>query len=200
MTLISNQDIQIAICRAVINWHEWSDCFENPGNVRTLAVMVDEDRFSKFCQEYGLHWIGGEAQRRQFLDAMRNSNDFQFAVRHKSEKRLAKAMNTVKDSFGRRQLSAISKLAAFAVPSYFVAFDRYSRMGAAQLACVPLADLEFYPRYLNEVQKLLNSYIGDGLRECIKRHPSSPSGRYREAFLRRVLDCLLMKLGGRWSS
>jgi len=196
---ISNHDIQICICRAAVNWNEWQDCFEHPGDVTTLPVLSNDKRFSSFCNEYDLRWIGNDPQRKRFRKAICKSKDFVDGINGKCAECLAKAMNIVRDSNRRRQMSAISKLAAFAAPDYYVAYDKYSRKGLALVANVSVTALEFYPAYLEEVRNLLDGDLGSQLREQLANHPSVPKAKFRGAFLLRVADCVLMTKGGRWS-
>lgn len=196
--LISNQDIQICICRAAVNWDEWRDCFEHSGNVTTLPVLLDSTRFGSFCSKYGLRWIGNFSQRECFRKAICKSQDFIDGINDQCAERLAEAMDNVRDSNEKRQMSAISKLAAFAAPGHYVAYDNFSRKGLAKVANVSATALESYPVYLENVMNQLDGNIGKRLREQLAKHPSAPKAKFREAFLRRVVDCVLMTEGGRW--
>lgn len=195
--MLSDADLQVCICRAVINWNDWRDCFEHYGAVSQLPVLANQDRFDRFANEYGLRWLGDQSARSSFRKSILRCNHFSRAIGSTSDIALDKAINAVHDVRGRKQRSAISKLAAFAAPRHFVALDKFSLKGV-RIILGSNPGSEGYADYRRDVQQVLVGALGKSIARAVSRHRGAPAAVYGEAFLLRVLDCALMTIGGRW--
>lgn len=197
--MLTDHDIQICISRASINWHEWRDCFEHSGVIEELPVFANSERLGSFTNEYGLRWLGNEDHRAQFAASVFAHPCFKKAIQENDPNALDKVIEDVRDFNGKRQRSAISKLATFAAPSNFIACDKYAIRGVNLILGRQRDFIDSYRQYRDDVEKILAGKIGKSIKKSMQLHPGLPSKRYQKAFLLRVLDNALMTLGGRWS-
>ena len=199
---VSSKEIQISIYRAALNWHEWSDCFEHKGALDELPVFSNPTRLKNFTHEYGLRWLGNESQRAKFAaDVLANTN-FIKAIQQHNSSALDVVIEVVRDCVSNnRQQSAISKLATFASPSYFIAYDKYSRQGLNLLLGRNKGFRGSYAQYRLDVDKILYEEMGLSILVEMKKHDCVyiNSTATQNAFQLRVLDNVLMHMGGRWS-
>lgn len=197
---VSKKEIQLSIYRAVLNWHEWSDCFEHKGPMKDLPVFSNPTRLRNFTHEYGLRWLGDEFQRAKFAaDVLANAN-FIKAIQQYDGIALDKVINEVHSYDNKRHQSAISKLAAFAAPNYFIAYDKYSRQGMNLLQFRNKGLEGSYAEYRLDVDKILSEEIGSSILVEMKKHGDVYINQIsnQKAFQLRVLDNVLMLKGGRW--
>jgi hypothetical protein len=122
------------------------------------------------------------------------------AIQQHDGKALDDAINEVQSVNGNKQQSAISKLAAFAAPSYFIAYDTYSRQGMNFLQKRNKSFKGNYSQYKLDVDKILSEEIGLSILVEMKKHDCVyiNSTSTQNAFQLRVLDNVLMHMGGRW--
>ena len=92
-----------------------------------------------------------------------------------------------------RHRSFLSKIAAFARPDVFIAYDSYARKGLVNLRVVE-REPDDYQTYLKAVRKL-SSKIGKDIEKHLEGR-SLPTGNGKAHQLR-ILDVHLMLVGGR---
>ncbi len=191
------------IARAAANWILWEADFTARFGQVPLPVLRRSERFDAFCRDYRpLRKVKTEVrqQMRRFLDG---SSEFACALEDCTGRGIETLAINLQRDFGLHGTprSFVSKLAAFALPERFVAWDRFAKLGARRARAkkaVQSANYTSYPDYLEDVEALWGGCLGERVSGFIAEHPSlrTPGG---EAFGRRVLDVYLMASGGRWS-
>jgi hypothetical protein len=181
---------------AAANWVQWKADFEGSSRLKELPVLKDSERFSSFLNEYGL--------RRLFPKRNTNSADVarkfllgadSFLNQHGVDGVVSELANEV----GKRHVSFVSKIAAFAEPKIYLASDQYARKGVAKI--VHGSDslkYKSYDTYLKDVNKAWDEDAGNDIKAYVSKR-EYPGKSYGYAFHRRVLDVFLMATGGRWS-
>jgi hypothetical protein len=174
--------------RAACAWCEWRDDYEHGED--NLPMLNSFRRFFKFCTEWNVpNWqtpdskqigrlfdhLGGIIPENAGVDALADA--WQRAA-----------------IFRNRQISLASKLVAFRVPSVYIPMDRYSKNGLALLDNGP-ANFNEYNPYLIRFNLILDNNLNE-YDTFINEGPIPTNNN--EGFKRRVFDCALMRLGGRW--
>jgi hypothetical protein len=195
--LIDRAGVRLCVHRAAVNWLEWQDCFGHSGRLGGLPVLADDHRFGQFAHEYGLRWLGDERARSSFRRRIRRSKCFEQAVRSANPSCLDRCIERVRSDDGSRQMSAVSKLAAFAAPESFIPTDRYSRQGLVALGAVP-GEMATYTGYLRVIGERIPKRLDDLIESEIRMAGLNRLTRANEALRNRVLDIVLMSIGGRW--
>lgn len=195
--ILSDSELALCASRAAINWMEWQDCFEYRGHPTKIPVLHDKDRFFQFTQKYNLRWLGNRNDRDDFRLRLRESTDLMAAVTSHNASEIDKCVGNVMANNGKRQLSAISKIATFLDSEHFLPIDRFAKNGLRKLGAKPI-EFRNYDSYLNAVRRhteprlralVLKKIEQTRLPEFIENH---------NGFYLRVLDTVLMKIGGRW--
>jgi hypothetical protein len=199
---LNQQWLEFAYWTAGANWMMWKADFEYGDDISNMPVLRSAERFSAFVSKYHLRLFRTHESVRLALFS-NDAEDFVKAITNASGQGidlLAINLNATYPGL-RTQKSLISKLAAFAKPERFIAWDRFARKGAAALAKNPnKGSYQTYEAYLADVNKLLEGKIGIEIREFLsKRRLPSPDCLF-EAFARRVFDVYLMVQGGRWQA
>jgi len=195
--VIKQDEWNLCVLRAAVNWHEWKDCFEYKGHWKDIPVLSDPARFSKFTNEYGLRWIGNAAQRESFRQRLRTAKLLGLAVKNPTGSGLDVCAREVRAHDRRIQLSAISKIATFINPSDFIPIDSYAKSGLRELGIKGVAAMD-YMSYREAVFKHAIPIMEKDINRAVKSIGKTYLPRNMDAFLLRVLDHVLMTIGGRW--
>ena len=124
---------EFAFLAAASNWAMWRADFEFGGNPTDLPVLVCEKRFHAFVSEYGLlHGI--KKPKRENIRVSLSKWNYLNKINNCEDRYLLDDIVKVAKNefiFKNTEMSLISKLAAFARPEKFVAWDRYIRRGVS---------------------------------------------------------------------
>ncbi len=194
---LSMQHLNFALWSAGANWLAWRADFDFAGAAEQLPVLVDPRRFKRFVKEYGVlrgvPSAGRESARTLLLvpplfrDAL--------AAGAGGIDSLATALSF--DLHGK-QTAFFSKLAAFAQPRRFVAYDKFARLGLARAMGKPDGSYDgSYRNYSVDIDLSWRGELGKQIRAFLRGRATPMSGG-GSAFGRRVLDACLMLKGGRW--
>lgn len=182
---------------AANNWLLWREDYEC-GNARRLPVLTEHARWDFFVTEYSVFRGVIGPLRERIKDVFLNTQRFANAVRDDTGaelEQLAIYLAGMGHQIGT-QRSLVSKLASFAKPQTFIAWDATARHGLRLLDYGH--DANSYPEFLKRVNALWRDHYG----EQIKRFSSNQRLRgvptTRVAFQRRMLDVHLMTMGNRW--
>lgn len=189
--------LKFALWSAGANWLAWKADFEFGGQPEQLPVLNDEDRFKAFCGEYGVPRAATTDQRQVIRTWLRTPPNFTNAI-GQGAVGIADLADVHQEHLGGRQLSFFSKLAAFARPTQFMAYDNSARIGLAKVRNEPEAKYDHrYIEYSAAIDEVWHDNVGREIRAFIGRAPP-PVGGNRAAFGKRMLDVYLMLRGGRW--
>lgn len=199
--LIIKADIDVA----KRNWLEWQDVYEHVGLPEDNILLKDNQKFRNFVEEYSISRTIRRGTRDAFQQRLCNIEfNFSSVLNDPTGVLLDNYENILRHDFGtcngqRGLTSALSKLAAFLAPQYFVAWDTYARKGVNRVYGRPPTRLfENYSRYLSDINELLSGELGQHVCDSCKAfgYPTQKSARDHR-FHRRVLDVYLMRKGGR---
>ena len=198
---VNEQWLEFAFWMAGANWLTWRADFEFEDDVARLPVLQRQDRYRVFIKSYSLLRYYTSEERNSLRQRLYDSNDFRTAVAANDGTAIDDLAHRLRAEFPDFDVerSFLSKLAAFAKPTSFIAWDRFARRGVAALANGPTnGNYQTYSAYLMSVNGVLAGQLGQSIQAFIndKRLPT----QNREAFVRRVLDVYLMAKGGRWAT
>lgn len=216
MVRIPVRIIDIAVLMAAANWAQWRRDFEHRGHVSSLPVLRDRARHTAFLQQYGVLRGVPDRVRERMRMRLPTMPEFKQAFHDCTGQSLDNLVSCFprqfkwgygnKKSMGE-ELSYASKLASFARPSCFVAWDRFARIGASRLMAEQIRQEQGgftdYASYLWNVNKLWEGEVGHQIRERQRGHwrnrlPPVPADKPR--FGKRILDHVMMIAGGRWKA
>jgi hypothetical protein len=190
----------LSLYYAASNWNDWKDDYES-GMLEQIPVLASDERFKRFCTEYKVHRTikknTGQKFRKELQSAIREIVSDESGKRidsfEKNNRRLFSSLGA-----HARMISVISKVAAFARPETFLAWDRYARDGVKiGVRQATSCDFLTYSEYLGKANDLWEE-SGKGLIvERLRYTKFNPPSKSNVAFLRRVFDVALMRLGGR---
>jgi len=205
MQSISSEWLQFAYWMAGANWMTWRRDYEfEPldSGIRfsQMPVLANGERYDAFVGNYSLlHGVQGTL-RDELRQRLHLNPDFDHAVDAIDGSGIDVLARELRAEFQLKcprfgfQRSFLSKLAAFARPDVFVAWDEFARKGVAR--CTGRRRDASYAEYLTSVNG-----IWDDVKPRILNFLSDknvPTQRHDTAFPRRVLDVCLMLYGGRW--
>ena len=186
-------DLEVAALIAALNWKNWRDCFEAGGKMLPERLLEDSDRFQEFIQEYGL-WRYASAENRMRLRRWMTEEDrVGRLIAEKDGSGVDCLVQEMKDNGFTGERSFLSKIAAFARPDVFIAYDRYAKEGLFELGVVQRKPGN-YVMYLEAVRKL-RCDIGKDIEKHLEGRSLPPKNG--AAFQLRVLDVYLMMSGSR---
>ena len=179
--------------RAGCNWIEWQIDYEAQPN-DPLPVLQDFDRFSRFCLWYYVpNRRSPDWNHRQCLFDYIDGN---LPMNGDAGLPDQLAQSWVDENiFEQHQISLASKLLAFRTPSIYVPMDRRAKQGLANLDHGQV-NMHNYNAYLGRVNALIADHE-DHYNDLINGRVI-PTGN-AIGFMRRVVDCALMRRGGRWA-
>lgn len=211
MAFLDESDLRNALRISNANWDLWRDDFEFNGDNSRLPVLTQPYRFCCFCRDYSLL----RHQSSQVVERVRSelvySPKFKLMLQDRTGKKLDDLAEELASRVGgiKKERSLLSKLAAFAQPATFIAWDRFARRGAKYIASQitspspprgrmrapkgKYTPYRTYESYLADVSAILDSDVGE---EIGRTTGADPRGR---AYTLRVLDCYLMTVGNRWA-
>jgi hypothetical protein len=198
---VNKEWLEFAFWTAGANWLTWHADFEFAGDVAHLPVLQHHDRYRHFIKSYGLLRGKTYVQRCLLRRKLYKSKAFRIAVIDETGIGIEKLACLLRKQnlVSSVERSFLSKLAAFAKPASFVAWDRFARRGVSTLTGGPKnGDYQTYADYLRGVNRLLNDPLGEDI-QCFLKNRKLPTDN-RDAFVRRVIDVYLMVQGGRWST
>lgn len=194
------------------NWRVWIEDFMHAGDPAEIPTLADPFRFCRFCRDYSLVRNANSNTVEELRRQLFQSQEFANALSDASGKALEKLAQALplKISAIDIERSLLSKLAAFARPEVFVAWDRFSRIGTHYLCNynayphpvdeIPLrsprksAPYLFYDEYLTQVHTLMAGELGAQIEQFVENNFALPCSK----FVPRILDCCLMIVGNRW--
>ncbi|MDP3196048.1 hypothetical protein [Tabrizicola sp.] len=189
--LPSIDELDFCYFTAGSNWVHWRECFE--ARKPACPALDSEKRFSTFISEYGLLRGVTRAERLRLRRVIIEIGLIKDCSSGSDVDKLVEAL--VQRGF-RREVSLVSKLAAFYKPEKFIAFDQFARRGLKQV--LRLQELPYpYSEYLSHVEALCLSDYGREISEYLQsRHIPANN---KQAFYLRVVDVFLMLRGDRWA-
>ena len=198
--LMNDNWIRFAYWAAASNWELWREDFEFRGNIKGLPVLKNPTRYEQFLREYAS--LRGTARHEaETLKSwlLIHPNHLNKAIQSADGTGIDDLANHLRQEFpslGGRQISFVSKLAVFARPGVFIAWDQYARKGVAKLTGGRRdGNYPSYCDYLKAVDTLWNGDLGRTIWAYIAKKPIPT--RQRVAFALRVFDIYLMIQGGR---
>jgi len=197
--ILNDSELCLCVFRAVVNWMEWRDCFEYQGDLKENPILRDENLFGKFAQEYGLRWLGDRGDRNDFRVRLRQSKCFEAAIENRDASMIDRCVEDVRSNSGNRQMSAVSKIAMFLDPAYFMPIDKFAKKGLRNLGAVS-SEYRNYSSYLDAICHHAEPILQTPILKKIKQTRLSQCIEDQNGFYRRVLDVALMSIGGRWSA
>jgi hypothetical protein len=201
--IFENSEISGAMKIARKNWADWRDVFEHRGPIAKNPILADGETFRRFCAEYYVNRAIRKGFRERLRKELLGSSKFCIAINSGRPDDLDKLEKDLRRRFGsksgkNRLTSALSKLATFVRPARFVAWDRFAKRGLnSVLGRGPLSYFRTYSAYLADFDKILRGPVKRRIKRILSKGPHTRA-EFNERFLRRVLDVLLMKCGGRW--
>ncbi|MDP1838602.1 MAG: hypothetical protein Q8N31_15915 [Reyranella sp.] len=191
------QHLNFALWSAGANWLAWRADFDFAGPAEQLPVLVDPGRFKRFVKEYGVLRGVPSAGRENARALLLVPPLFGDALAAGAEGIDRLATDLSFDLHGK-QTAFFSKLAAFAQPGRFVAYDRFARRGLARATGRPDGSYDgSYRNYSIDIDLSWRGELGKQIRSFL-RGRAAPVNSGGNAFGRRVLDAYLMVKGGRW--
>jgi hypothetical protein len=185
--------------RAALNWVEWRDDFECAAD-KPLPILTDEDRFIRFSNEYNV------PNKRRPTDRARRQKLFSHL---NGTVNLDSNVDDMSDAWKRdeiftlRQISLASKIMSFRNPAKYIPWDQFSRKGLREIdkgTATPATYAAYLERFNTlkankENEEKLKAFL-DGFQLPIRHHADLEN---RVAgFKNRVVDCALMRIGGRF--
>ena len=195
--MMTKKELEFAFFLAGTNWIMWRDCFEEQ-SVADLPVLCDNDRFKRFVSDYSLLRNLKQCDRDRLCNWMKHNDRMEWMIADESGGRIDRVLDEMQkpDPGFRSERSFLSKLAAFARPEVFIAYDRFASRGVRKLLFME-RNPQDYVDYLGKVRQFcrkpsvseeIAGYIAD-------RHIPACN---KKAFRLRMLDVYLMLKGGRW--
>ncbi len=191
--------LTFALWTAGANWCRWAADFEHKGDCAELPVLAHNERYRAFVSEYSLLRYYTLDEREQLRQKLYRSNAFKNALKPADGNGIDELAIQLTEEYPGfdTERSFISKLAAFARPDTFVAWDRFARIGLSAVTNGPAkGNYRSYSEYLSAANGLQSAELGRKIDKYLDR--SSLPTDNRNAFRRRVLDVFLMVRGGRW--
>lgn len=195
---ITNSKIRLCVYRAAVNWMEWQKCYEHMGAIKTNPILENEEYFTQFIQEYGLRWLGNIKEQNIFRIAIAKSKLFENAIKTNDTRIIDRCVEKIKSRNGKHQMSAISKIATFVAPGYFMPIDKYAKKGLKKFGAKPKY-YNNYSTFITSIQQYAEPHLKIRILKEIKLTGLDRLITNKEGFYLRVLDVTLMTLGGRWS-
>jgi hypothetical protein len=188
--IVLQTDLMYAYFMAGKNWIDWRDCFESHPQM-PLPVLTDDVRFRKFVSEYSLLRKLNKHQRDETRHWLQQRLSVDSLVKSENGEGIDGALDQMTKIGFRREISLLSKLAAFARPSNFIAYDQYAVRATREFIGQPITT---YASYLYSVRILRDGAIGRTITRFLegKLIPTKD----RKAFELRMLDVCLMLEGG----
>ena len=196
-----NDRIEFAFWTAGSNWLMWRADFEFPGPHERMPVLADQERFSSFITEYRLLQGQTSERREELRQRLLGAFDFREMTKQDDGNGIDTMAHRLSEEFPGLgvQRSFLSKLAAFARPECFIAWDQFAREGVANLTEGPAhGKYATYSDYLAAINTAWEGEHGHRIRKFVDKK-RTPTQQPNDAFSRRVFDVYLMIEGGRWS-
>jgi hypothetical protein len=193
--MYTQDQLRAAFFNASLDWINWRADYEHDGLSNRLPVLTESDRYLRFLRSYR------PFKQRTARDAHAAVRDYLLAtdtlnhiVVDGSGRTLVSEACSLAEHFPDlgRPVSALSKLAMFAAPELFVPWDSFATEGVRLIDGRVLN----YPDYLDRVHSLADGRLGEEIEAVLLlAGPLIPTKN--PAFALRVLDSLLMQIGGR---
>ena len=197
---INQRWLEVAFWIAGANWIMWRSDFEYVGPYNQMPVLADQDRFLTFVSEYSLFQRQTEAARLCARTAIMAYN-LHLAFGDSTGIQIDLLAQNLQASGGtlNEEPSLLSKLAAFAEPSRFNAYDGSARKGLRKWTPgFRRGNQSEYQTHCTRIDVALAGALGQRIGAYLAAH--TPPTTDVPGFTRRVLDVYLMIEGGRWST
>jgi len=199
---IPTETLKIIYFRAGLNWLSWQDNFEHGSSARLPALDCPK-RFQKFVYDYSLLRSYKTEEREEIRQWLNCYGRLGTATNDPSGAGVDALAGKLKQKgpCWTEEISLVSKLAAFARPDIFIAYDQFATKGAkiciAEIRDAPnkRKSYQHYPAYLADVHEIVKSPVGGQMREYLSTN--TPPTKHKKAFVLRMIDCYLMEVGGR---
>jgi hypothetical protein len=189
-------ELQKLYFQAGWNWVSWIDDFDCKLKTQNLPVLEGEDRFAKFLGNYSLLRYHDATAKETIRKWLSGNGKLANATEFPDGRGIDKLADDLKKHTHkkRRELSLISKLAAFAKPASFIAYDKYARKGTRIiLGKTASGKYDTYVEYLADANLILNGDVGIELKKYASTLPLPTKNT--KAFIMRLLDFYLMGVG-----
>jgi hypothetical protein len=195
--LVDKLRLNFAFWTAGANWLCWKNDFEHSGRSSYMPVLANQERYEAFLSEYSALRGVSQNNRAALRTRLYQAQDFDSMIQKKSGLGIDELAESLRANYGLR-LSFISKLAAFAQPETFIAWDIFARGGVAILReRAEGYKYQSYCDYLADVNQVWQEKLRVPIRDFLS-DKKIPANAPRKAFQRRMLDVYLMLEGGRW--
>jgi hypothetical protein len=193
---LSKSQLQKLYFKAGANWVDRIDVFGRGPVKLEHVVLADKKRFAKFLKVYSLLRYHKPDERELVRKWLSTKGSLAEATKSLTGEGIDKLADQLKQATNQhRELSLISKLAAFANPTSFIAYDQYAQKGARIILRKKPPSVKYtkYVEYLTDVNLIRRSDIGIQIKLYVKTLPLPT--RNRKAFAMRMLDFHLMEGG-----
>ena len=130
---IDPQWLEVAFWIAGANWVMWRSDFDYAGPYNQMPVLANQNRFLTFISEYSRLQRQTGIARLGVSTAIVNSNlNVAFGDRTGAEIDLLAQSLKISGGTQNKELSLLSKFAAFAEPGTFNAYDKSARQGLSR--------------------------------------------------------------------
>jgi hypothetical protein len=174
---------------AALNWLRWKNVYECPKDI-LLPILSDQNLFKRFYTEYSVL----RYEKSEHKESLRKGleKDINALTGIISVEKVAEGWQKLYGLKGRH-VSFATKVLTFRNAAQYIPMDRFSKIGLHKLDCLGIGDeyssykQRFFAlkhRYKAELFALREKYQGFEVLDII-------------AFDNRILDCALMRIGGR---
>lgn len=198
--------------RASANWGDYGDAYSHAGPARNNPILNDEALYRHFFRDYSVGRSIRKGHRDQLMAKLRSSKfPLDRVLADESGREFDAILRSLSNEFGAIKthkgtvlppgsiLSALSKICCFLSPAKFVAFDKYARFGVNTFNGIPKhRSYTSYAPYKALMNQTLDGQLGQAVKQACAEFAVAKHASLGRKFHWRVLDCYLMRLGGRW--
>jgi hypothetical protein len=201
--LSSPEQISLDIHNAYENWEGMKPEFEHKGEAHLLPMLLCAEKFASFRNGYNVFRYDRAENVEKVRLFLNKPDTLQNAISSSKSSGLELLSIELqkKCSIRNREVSMLSKLAAFSFPDQFNAMDRWAKQGIVKISGSEGIDFyltkikaKSYSEYEFQIENILISPYFEKISNQIKKCPGNAS---KAEFFRRVLDSHLMRIGGR---
>ena len=195
--------LEVAFWIAGTNWTMWRSDFEYVGPYNQMPVLADQNRFLTFVSEYSLFQRQTRTARLCARTAIIDYN-LRLAFGDSTGMQIDLLAQNLQSSSAtlNEEPSLLSKLAAFAEPGRFNAYDESARKGLRKwtpgFRRGNQSNQSKYQTHCTRIDIALAGALGQRIGAYLAAHTLPTTDV--PGFTRRVLDVYLMIEGGRWST
>lgn len=174
---------------AASNWLRWKDVYES-SHIEPLPILSSKERFQSFCSEYSVLRYELPKPKESLREGL--SSDLDAFTENTSVEQVAAGW-IKRHGLKKTHVSFATKVLAFRDAVHFVPMDRFSKVGLVRVdSGAKVSDYASYRQRFFAAKQKYDTEIS-ALREKYKNFKVSNAA----AFENRILDCALMRIGGR---